>query len=127
MHEIGKRLFAMLLAVSGMATATADSIRCGSYLVNTGDSQSRVLQVCGNPQRAWQDGFLETSVRRNEGYYDPSALPYPYPHLPGGQEVEVRRVIPVYKWEYNLGRGRFLKTLVFHGDILVEIIDGPRQ
>lgn len=127
MHEIGKWLFLILLAVSGIATVAANSIRCGSYLVNTGDSQSRVLQVCGEPRRAWQDGFLETSVRRNEGYYDPSALPLPYPPLPGGREVEVRRIIPVYKWEYHLGRGRFLKTLVFHGDTLVEIIDGPRQ
>jgi hypothetical protein len=115
------------LAMLGMATASADSMRCGSYLIHTGDSQSRVLQICGEPQRAWQDGFIEQIVRRNEGYYDPSALPQPYPLPPGGQETEVRRVLPVYKWEYNLGRGTFLKTLVFHGDILVRMIDGPRQ
>jgi hypothetical protein len=113
----------------GMTTAFADSMRCGSYLVNTGDSQSRVLQVCGEPQRAWQDGFIEETIRRNDGYYDPSTLPQTqrYPLPAGGQETEVRRVKAVYKWEYNLGRGRFLKTLVFHGDILVGIIDGPRQ
>lgn len=115
------------LAVSGVATANADSMRCGKYLVNTGDSQSRVLDLCGEPQRAWQDGFIEETVRRNDGYYDPSALHRPYPGTPGGYETEVRRVIPVYKWEYNLGRGTFLKTLVFHSDILVGIIDGPRQ
>ena len=129
MHRFIKWALIAVLAMCGMPTAFADSMRCGSYLVNTGDSQSRVLQVCGEPQRSWQDGFIEETVRRNDGYYDPSTLPqtqtYPFP--PGGQETEVRRVKPVYKWEYNLGRGRFLKTLVFHGDILVGIIDGPRQ
>jgi hypothetical protein len=120
-------MFMAGLAMLGTATATADSMRCGSYLINTGDSQSRVLQVCGEPQRAWQDGFIEQTVRRNEGYYDPSNLPQSSPLPSGGQETEVRRVIPVYKWEYNLGRGTFLKTLVFHSDILVGILSGARQ
>jgi len=113
------------LAVSGMATANADSMRCGKYLVNTGDSQSRVLDLCGEPQRAWQDGFIEETVRRSDGYYPPSAAPNLYPGPV--YEKEIRRVIPVFKWEYNLGHGTFLKTLVFHSDILVGIIDGPRQ
>ncbi len=124
MREFGKGALMAVLILLGMATANADSMRCGKYLVNTGDSQSRVLDLCGEPQRAWQDGFIEEIVRRNDGYYDPSSVPRPYP---GGYEREVRRVIPVYKWEYNLGRGTFLKTLVFHSDTLVGIIDGPRQ
>lgn len=115
------------LTLLGITTAHADSMRCGKYLVNTGDSQSRVLELCGEPQRAWQDGFIEETVRSNYGYYDPSSLPRPHPGTPGGYEREVRRVIPVFKWDYNLGRGTFLKTLVFHSDILVGIIDGPRQ
>ena len=111
----------------GMATAgAAGGMRCGGYLVSPGDSQTRVLEVCGEPQRAWQDGFIEETERRNQGYYDPS-MPPPYPNAPGGYEREIRRVIPVYKSEYNQGRGTFLKTLVFHGDILVEIIVGARQ
>ncbi len=108
------------------ATAVADSMRCGSYVVSDGDSQSRVLDLCGEPRRAWQDGFVEQVVRRNDRYYDPSTTPQTYPNLPG-YETEIRRLIPVYKWEYNLGRGTFLKTLVFQGDILAQIIDGPRQ
>ena len=122
-------LAAALTMFGGPATVFADSMRCGSYLVNTGDSQSRVLHICGEPQRAWQDGFIEEAVRRNDGDDDLWTLPQTqtYPLPPGGQEREVRRVKPVYRWEYHLGRGRFLKTLVFYGDILVRIIDGPRQ
>ena len=116
----------LLLAASSTTTAFADNLRCGRYVANTGDSQSRVLDICGEPQRAWQDGFIEQAVRRNDGYYSVNPVPLPYPRQPG-YETEVRRVIPVYKWEYNLGRGTLLKTLIFHGDTLVGIIDGPRQ
>ena len=49
------------------ALASADSIRCGGYLVNTGDSQSRVLQICGEPQSARQDSFIEQVVRQSDG------------------------------------------------------------
>ena len=119
MGGYGRRVLMATLVAAGAATAVADTLRCGSYLVNTGDSQSRVRQICGDPQNAWQDGFLEETVRRSDGY---SANPYPL--QPG---YETRRIIPVYKWEYNLGPGTFLKTLVFHGDTLVGIIDGPRQ
>lgn len=125
MREFGKGMLLVALALLGMATANADSMRCGRYLVNIGDSQSRVLDLCGEPQRAWQDGFIEETLRRSDGYYPPSAAPNPNPGPV--YEKEVRRVIPVFKWEYNLGRGTFLKTLVFHSDILVGIIDGPRQ
>ena len=126
MRGLSRVVLAFPLALVLVAvTAAADSMRCGTYLVSDGDSQSRVLDLCGEPQRAWQDGFIEQVVRRNEGYYDPS-VPQPYPRLTG-QEIETRRVIPVYRWEYNLGRGTFLRTLVFQGDTLVRIIDGPRQ
>jgi len=119
----------LVLAVSltaGAAPALADSLRCGGYVVSTGDLQGRVLDACGEPQRAWQDGFIEQTVRRNDGFYPTQPSPRPRPYPPG-YETEFRRIIPVYKWEYHLGPGRLLKILVFHGDALVDIIDGPRQ
>ncbi|CDH46823.1 exported hypothetical protein [Candidatus Contendobacter odensis Run_B_J11] len=125
MRGFGWLVLVCALAV-GATSAVADSIRCGGYLVNTGDSQSRVLQICGEPQRAWQDGFIEQVVRRNEGYaVNPAPL---NPDVrPPGYETEYRRVIPVYRWDYSFGPGTFLKTLIFHGDVLVNILDGPRQ
>ena len=78
-------------------------------------------------QHTWQDGFIEETARRGDRYYDPvNPVPPPYPRQ-SGYETEVRRIIPVYKWEYSLGPGTFLKTLVFHGDTLVGIVQGPRQ
>lgn len=115
----------LLLATSSTAIASG-SMRCGRYVVNTNDSQSQVLDICGEPRRAWQDGFIEQTVRRGDGAYSVGPAPPLYPRQPG-YETEVRRIIPVYKWEYNLGPGTLLKTLIFHGDTLVGIIDGPRQ
>lgn len=120
----------VLLTTLGMvsaATAYADSLRCGRYVVQTGDLQSHVLDVCGEPQRAYQDGFIEQVVRQNDGYYNTNPiLPY-YDPRQSAYQTEYRRVIPVYKWEYTFGPGTFLKILVFQGDTLVEIIQGPRQ
>ena len=110
-----------LTALSSAAAWAADSLRCGSYLVGIGDTQSRVLQVCGEPQRAFQDGFIEQTVRHSDGF-----MPSPGQPLPGVQ-TEIRRLIPVYRWEYNLGAGTFLQILIFHGDVLVAVADGPRQ
>ena len=62
------------------ALASADSLRCGRYLVNTGDFQSRVLDICGEPQSAWQDGFIEQVVRRSDGAIILNPVPSnPYP------------------------------------------------
>lgn len=122
MRGFKQLLFTVLLATP-MVVAVADSMRCGRYIVSTGDSQSRVLDVCGEPQRDWQDGFIERIERRNSGYYADPNLPKSH----SGYETEERRLIPVYRWEYNLGSGTLLKTLTFHGDILVGITDGPRQ
>ena len=123
--------FLVLTALLAPASATAlaafsASMRCGRYVVQTGYSQSQVLDVCGAPRHAWQDGFIERAIRGRDGYYPAYPAPLPYPS-PSGYETEYRRIVPVYKWEYNLGRGTLLKTLIFHGDILMEIVDGPRQ
>lgn len=125
MHRLDRLAIAFLSAV-GATVAVADSIRCGGYLVNTGDSQARVLQICGEPQRAWQDGFIEQTTRRNDGYIV-NPVPSNTDARQPNYETEYRRVIPVYRWDYNFGPGTLLKTLVFHGDTLMYILDGPRQ
>jgi hypothetical protein len=126
-----RRLGFLLLILP--ALANANSLRCSGYLVNTGDSQSRVLQLCGEPQSARQDGYIEQVARRSDGggVLNPNpASSHPADPVYLGQsryETESRRILPVYKWEYNRGHGTFLKILTFHGDTLVDIADGPRQ
>lgn len=129
MHKPYQRwLLIAVLAAAGGSVSVADSMRCGGYLVDNGSSQSQVRQLCGDPQRAWQDGFIEQIVRRNDGNYYPGnpASPTPNPGQPR-YETETRRLIPVYIWEYSFGPGTFLRILTFHGEMLVSIVDGPRQ
>ena len=54
--------------------ASADSFYCGGYLVNTGDSQSRVLDICGEPQSARQDGFIEQVVPADQREHTSATL-----------------------------------------------------
>ena len=121
-----QRFLALLLILPTLANA--DSIRCGGYLVTPGDSQSQVLHVCGEPQSARQDGFIEQVWYRSD---DAVGMIQPVPSdpytLPPRYAVEQRRLLPVYRWEYNFGHGTFLKILTFHGDLLVDIAAGPRQ
>ncbi|HOB62625.1 MAG TPA: DUF2845 domain-containing protein [Candidatus Competibacteraceae bacterium] len=128
MGRYGRWVLLTTLGMLGAITAEADSLRCGRYVVNTGDLQSRVLDLCGEPQRAYQDGFIEQVVRQNDGYgyYSVNPAPY-YDSRQPAYQTEYRRVVPVYKWEYNFGPGTFLKILVFQGDALVGIVQGPRQ
>lgn len=122
MRWLGPSLLLVLLTML-TTLAVADSMRCDRYVVSTGDAQSRVLDVCGEPQRYWQDGFIEQIVRRDDRYYVNPTLPKPR----SGYEIAERRLIPVYKWEYNFGPGTLLKTLIFHGDTLMYVVDGHRQ
>jgi len=100
----------------GCGDGNADSMRCGKYL-GTRDSSRGCGRLCGEPQRGLAGRFIEDNSAPQLWHDDPSACT----DLPGTHRrlrTEVRRVIPVIKWEYKLGRGKFLKTLVFRGDIL---------
>ena len=108
--------------------ADAGNFRCGANVIIGGESSAQVLNLCGEPWRTWQDGFLEEEYGwRDQGMIilEPQAT-FPYPGQSGSFH-RYKRIIPVYRWEYRPGAGRFLKILTFHGDRLIGISDGPRQ
>ena len=47
-----KLIFIMLTLLSG--NLAADSLRCGSKLVKTGDSTNTLIKKCGNPVRTYK-------------------------------------------------------------------------
>lgn len=108
---------------------SAGSLRCGPYVIEGNESQARVLELCGEPYRAWQDGYFEEEYGwgGSDGavFLEPGGVVI-YPTQPGYSN-RYKRIIPIYRWEYRPGRGRFIKTLTFHGDRLIDIKDGPRQ
>ena len=73
--------------------AQADSFRCGSRVVSTGDSKADVIIKCGPP-----DYSEVTSV-----------------------EATSSSVIKIESFYYNCGEGRFTRVLIFRGSILVGI------
>lgn len=98
-------LIAAIMAVVQAAPAMA--MWCSQRVIREGDSQHRVRQYCGEPQSVAFVG-METIYRNG-----------PY----GRSKIEQ----PVEKWFYDMGAGRFLKILVFRGDILIRVEDGERQ
>jgi hypothetical protein len=68
----------LLLWLLPVLEAEADSLRCGRKVVRSGDAQSTVLSVCGEPQRkdtsqeAIWIGSGQKTVRVNRWYYKSS-------------------------------------------------------
>ena len=82
---------------------TQDSMRCGTNLVNIGDTQEDVLKTCGKPYA------LRDLTKPNAP-----------PQIVGDQPVDYR---PNIQWIYHPGYGQFDKVLVFEGGQLTEIKD----
>jgi hypothetical protein len=99
-----------LVAIALGATAqAADSLRCGSRLVRTGDGKDKVRTLCGEPSDV---AFVGTIGRR--GF--PNYGPYDYSYF-GPAWIE----LPIEIWTYNFGSTRLLHKLRFEGDELVDI------
>jgi len=80
---------------------TEDSMRCGTSLVNIGDTQQDVLKMCGKPY-ALRD------------LVDPNAPQ----QIVGDQPVDNR---PNIQWIYHPGYGQFDNVLVFEGGQVTQI------
>jgi Protein of unknown function (DUF2845) len=80
------------------ASATADSMRCGSQLISEGDAIEDVLNLCGEPaarQRTW----IERRPRFEVGGQEFS--------FPGQEDV------PVDLWTYDFGPNKLMRRIRF--------------
>lgn len=84
--------------------ARADSMRCGTSMVATGDSLLLVQRRCGEPVRKTQRTAL---VRSFDWWGNPTL-------------VEKR----IEEWTYSRGSYRFDQTLTFENDVLVTVQTG---
>ena len=80
------------------APVMADSFRCHNKVVLVGYSTFEVKDKCGTPSYEEDIGYVKVD----------------------NEYVNVKQYI------YDFGRGKLLKTLVFHNGKLVQINDGPR-
>jgi hypothetical protein len=102
------RVVILLFFLSLTVDATyADSMKCGTRLVSPGDSKVKVLLRCGDP--FFREIVGERTIRsRYLGVFSRS------------------QTVLIEKWTYNLGSTRFLRTLTFEGDKLVNIEKGDK-
>ena len=92
---------ALMLLLSAQLVQ-ADSLRCGSRIVTTGDSKAEVLMECGEP--SFREIVGEKTVYRRFFYLFSESY-----------------TVLVEKWTYNLGSTQFLRILTFEGDTLAKI------
>lgn len=86
------------LVAEGAASAIFE---CGRWLIDVGDKKAEVLLKCGEP--TWTEQWEEEVIERID------------------IDIARRIFITIDEWTYNLGPGRFIRTLKFRNGKLVDI------
>jgi len=101
------RYVLMLFGLCSAGMALADDLRCGSKLIEDGDSIEKVRTYCGEP----------TEISRREILRSPS-------YVRGGRVYHLGTeavAVPVELWTYNFGPNKFMRRLKFVDGYLEEI------
>jgi hypothetical protein len=106
--------------VAGVIPAFGSALRCGVRLITEGDTKSRVLAECGEPENieVWEE-------ERVFPYYPWSV--YDYDRQNNGEYRSpryAREVVLVEEWTYNHGPHRFVDHIRFENGRVKEIISG---
>jgi len=91
--------------------AFADTFRCGSEVVTTGDPKIVVVQKCGKPH--WRE---VVATKTEGGFASGSGRVVPGQTHTEGTYGET--TVTVEKWYYDCGSNYFIYALTFEGDIL---------
>ncbi len=100
-----RTLGALLAAM--LAATPAYAFRCGSRLVNDGDTRAEVRAKCGEP----------ADVERRSIWRQPVAWLHGRPYRLSSDQIE----IPVESWVYNLGPNKLMRRVRFEDGRVVEI------
>jgi hypothetical protein len=87
-------LAGLVLALSASQAWAADTLRCGSQLINVGDRSSEVLQKCGEPVSRDLLGYKRSADRREEFQveewtYGPNGGMYQYLRFEGNRLKQI--------------------------------------
>lgn len=83
------------LLLAGLTSqAQADTLRCGSQLISSGDRAFEVQEKCGEPTARNLVGYLRSRDRREEvpieeWIYGPNSGMYQYLRFEGGRLVQI--------------------------------------
>jgi len=92
-----KPQFFILIALLWASTSNADTLRCGSKIVQTGMTMTEVKKYCGNPS--------STSIEEHDVHAGPRVV--------GKTEI--------HTWRYNRASGQRTAVLVFDQEKLMSI------
>lgn len=118
-------LFVLLMSLSAAAMADS-SMRCGTQLVTVGDSKAEVLLTCGEPLLketiAIKESSKEIVIKDKDGKKGRA--------YSGNVQLAISSTSlvsePVDQWTYALGKGYFLRHLIFQGGVLIDIRTGEK-
>lgn len=109
---ISRLALVLAFLVSSAAASTAESMRCGSRLVNEGDPKAKVARFCGKPTQSETRTILRAGFPRQNVRVGPDGVRSITDselliHDRSLVEVEVE------VWLYNQGPTRLLREIVF--------------
>jgi len=118
------RVFALVAGMLGDVlllpepSSASGGLRCGTRLVQEGDTQYEVRSLCGAPDDVQQ---------RKEARRVQRAVERPCARGSGSCVVVVDDYVEVAvdEWVYDFGPRRFLQYLTFEGGQLVDVRSGP--
>jgi len=106
------------LVILAIGTSTAFAFRCGSRLVNVGDTKAEVLSKCGDPN------FMDQSEETTNTMATSRTTKTGWARYRTTGEATSRTTL-TETWTYNLGERKLMKILTFEGNVLKKIEDGP--
>lgn len=105
--------FIFLVIFSSIVSAPAFSLRCGSDLVSKGNSQSRVLKKCGEPEAKYN-----RTIFRSRGV---SVSDRENPRLRTSAFDDTSIEVHIDEWEYSFGPRRLGRRVIFENGRVVNI------
>ncbi|NOZ54696.1 MAG: DUF2845 domain-containing protein [Gammaproteobacteria bacterium] len=122
--------------------AASNSMRCGTRIISKGDTKVEILLKCGEPmlketiairehskevQLKSVADFMANKNNHSINHAAENTASKSPRHQFGQINLESSVALPIDRWTYNLGKGRFLRILIFEGGTLVNIAAGDRS
>jgi Protein of unknown function (DUF2845) len=85
----------------------AESIRCGSQLIEKGSTSADLLEYCGKPAQVTSNGTVNGLVGNT--------------HTPGGITSQATGDFQVETWTYDFGPNQLMERVRIENGIVVEI------
>ena len=104
-------------------TGPSFAFRCGTQLVDEGDTKYEVLHKCGDPNyiESWEEERIQSDFGLRREYDIRTGQHYWY-----RAPLLVKEKVKIEEWTYNPGPTEFIRYLRFENGILTNISTGDK-